>query len=77
MPVIFILSVGADPTGMLLDFADSQDPEKHVSQLHIISLGQGQGPKAEALIEKAKKTATGSAYRTVTSRLHGCPRWRR
>ena len=33
VPVIFILSVGADPTGMLLDYADSQDQEKHVSQV--------------------------------------------
>ena len=55
VPVIFILSSGADPTGMLLDYAANQDPEKHVSQLHIISLGQGQGPKAEALIKQAKK----------------------
>ena len=38
VPVIFILSVGADPTGMLLDYADSQDPEKHVSQVRASKL---------------------------------------
>jgi dynein heavy chain len=51
VPVIFILSSGADPTGMMLAF--SEEMEKAVS---IISLGQGQGPKAEALIAKAIKS---------------------
>lgn len=56
VPVIFILTTGADPTGMLLDFcAHGQAPESHQSQCRIISLGQGQGPKAEALVEKAKQ----------------------
>jgi len=34
VPVIFILTTGADPTGMLLDFCSTgQDPEKHQSQV--------------------------------------------
>ena len=54
VPVIFVLTTGADPTQMLLEFTASQTGE-HKSELHIISLGQGQGPKAEATMEDAKK----------------------
>ena len=49
-PCIFILSQGADPTGILLRFAEEQ---KMTEKLNVISLGQGQGPKAEQLIEDA------------------------
>ena len=49
-PIIFILSQGADPTSSLLKFSN----EKKVF-LDVISLGQGQGQKAENLIMKAKK----------------------
>lgn len=48
-PMIFILSTGADPTSSLLKYA--QDKGKTIS---VISLGQGQGIKAERLIERAK-----------------------
>lgn len=44
-----MLSTGADPTQMLLRFAAAEDYE---SKLHIISLGQGQGPRAQKLMEK-------------------------
>ena len=47
-PVIFILSTGADPTGMLFAYAKTQN---YLARLKIISLGQGQGPVAKALIE--------------------------
>ncbi|KAK9823491.1 hypothetical protein WJX72_003121 [[Myrmecia] bisecta] len=53
-PVIFILSSGADPTSMLQRFA-----EKHGmvpgETLHMISLGQGQGPVAETMVTQAIK----------------------
>lgn len=49
-PIIFILSVGADPTDSLLKY--SQEKSKHLSN---ISLGQGQGEKAAVLIEKHRK----------------------
>jgi dynein heavy chain len=52
VPTIFILSTGADPTKMLLDFAQEKD---FASKLMIISLGQGQGPKAEAMISEGIK----------------------
>lgn len=51
--MIFILSTGADPTSALLKFA--ADKNKTVS---VISLGQGQGKKAERLIIKAKQEGT-------------------
>lgn len=52
-PCIFVLSAGADPTGMLLRFAKEM---AFIDRLHLISLGQGQGPRAEKLIE-ASQTA--------------------
>ena len=48
-PIIFVLSTGADPTAMLQRFATKMGwvPGE---RLHIVSLGQGQGPVAEALV---------------------------
>ncbi|TMW63012.1 hypothetical protein Poli38472_005630 [Pythium oligandrum] len=50
-PCIFVLSAGADPTGMLLRFAKEM---AFIDRLHLISLGQGQGPRAEKLIETSQ-----------------------
>ncbi|KAF1777677.1 Dynein heavy chain [Phytophthora cactorum] len=50
-PCIFVLSAGADPTGMLLRFAKEMS---FIDRLHLISLGQGQGPRAEKLIESSQ-----------------------
>eukprot|EP01138_Halocafeteria_seosinensis_P006356 gb/GECG01006497.1/.p1 GENE.gb/GECG01006497.1/~~gb/GECG01006497.1/.p1 ORF type:complete len:3153 (+),score=416.35 gb/GECG01006497.1/:1-9459(+) len=49
-PIIFILSVGADPTGMLFSYAKKKE---YTDKLKLISLGQGQGPRAERLIQGA------------------------
>ena len=54
-PVIFILSTGADPTGMLQRFAVTKDRIPG-ERLHIISLGQGQGPIAEMRIRQATES---------------------
>ncbi|KAL3130869.1 hypothetical protein ABBQ38_000199 [Trebouxia sp. C0009 RCD-2024] len=53
-PIIFILSPGCDPTGELqrLALAEGFTPGE---RLHTISLGQGQGPLAQATIEMAAK----------------------
>jgi dynein heavy chain len=51
-PLIFVLSAGADPTSALIKFAKERN---FADKLNVISLGQGQGPKAEALIRTSKK----------------------
>jgi len=52
MPLIFILTPGADPIKGLMAFADSQDM---MNRIDLISLGQGQGPKAEKMIKTGKE----------------------
>eukprot|EP01038_Epipyxis_sp_PR26KG_P006339 gene6339-8727_t len=52
-PCIFVLSTGADPTGMLLRFARKSG---YGDRLNIVSLGQGQGPYAKQLIDNGTKT---------------------
>ncbi|XP_033124826.1 dynein heavy chain 6, axonemal-like [Anneissia japonica] len=51
-PLIFILSPGVDPTVELMRFA--KDQRGSTLHLDMISLGRGQGPKAEELIAKAQ-----------------------
>ncbi|KAF4740178.1 hypothetical protein FOZ63_023767, partial [Perkinsus olseni] len=50
-PIIFVLSPGADPTDNVIKLASSLG---YADRLHMLSLGQGQGPKAEALIDRAR-----------------------
>jgi len=52
MPLIFVLSTGSDPVKGLLAYADAAGMG---SKLDYISLGQGQGPKAEKLIKTGKE----------------------
>jgi dynein heavy chain len=53
-PIIFILSSGADPSAALSKFGASLDREAG-DRLHIISLGQGQGPIAESTLQSSIK----------------------
>eukprot|EP00958_Prasinococcus_capsulatus_P007761 scaffold712_cov404-Prasinococcus_capsulatus_cf.AAC.19 len=54
-PIIFILSSGADPISQLQRFAERRGwTPGH--RLHLISLGQGQGPTAERLISRAMES---------------------
>jgi len=55
VPLIFVLSTGADPAAELYRFADEM---RFGKKLHAISLGQGQGPIAEKLMAEAMERGT-------------------
>ncbi|KAI9190457.1 hypothetical protein H9P43_001891 [Blastocladiella emersonii ATCC 22665] len=52
-PLVFVLSSGSDPVSGLLKLASMLG---FGERLHMISLGQGQGPIAEALLQKAMES---------------------
>jgi len=55
-PLIFILTPGSDPALALLQFAESKFSKTLENGLvKVISLGQGQGPRAEAMINDGKR----------------------
>ncbi|XP_054751474.2 dynein axonemal heavy chain 6-like isoform X1 [Lytechinus pictus] len=51
-PLVFILSTGSDPMGAFQRFAKERN---YLDHIQAISLGQGQGPVAEKLIDAAVK----------------------
>ena len=53
-PTIFVFSTGCDPTDMLMRFA-KEEMGYGSDRFHVVSLGQGQGPKAEKAISISEK----------------------
>ncbi|KAG8249563.1 hypothetical protein J6590_017547 [Homalodisca vitripennis] len=51
-PLVFVLSTGSDPVGGFLRFAADTGNRDRIQS---ISLGQGQGPIAEKMIDSGKK----------------------
>lgn len=54
-PIVFILSPGTDPAKELYKFADKL---KMGRKLYSISLGQGQGPRAKAMLKQSMEMGT-------------------
>ena len=65
-PLIFILSPGSDPMTIIIKFA-----EEHRKRINSVSLGQGQGPVAERLIENGKRDGSWVALQNC----HLAPSW--
>ena len=66
IPLIFILSPGSDPMTTVLKFADSLR-----KRVNSVSLGQGQGPVAESLMERGKREGSW----VVLQNCHLAPSW--
>ncbi|GMH46049.1 hypothetical protein BSKO_14013 [Bryopsis sp. KO-2023] len=71
MPLIFVLSPGSDPFAALLQFAAENDNMESRS-LFASSLGQGQGPKAAALIAEGM---TAGHPAVILQNCHLAPSW--
>lgn len=68
VPFVFILSSGTDPAVELFKLADKL---KMIKRMHTISLGQGQGPRAELMIQQSLETGNWVFFQNC----HLAPSW--
>ncbi|XP_023309976.1 dynein heavy chain 1, axonemal-like [Anoplophora glabripennis] len=68
IPLIFVLSTGTDPAAELYKFADRM---KFSKRMFSISLGQGQGPMAEKLIQSGSEVGSWVFFQNC----HLAPSW--
>ncbi|KAL2745195.1 dynein axonemal heavy chain 1-like [Vespula maculifrons] len=67
-PLVFVLSTGTDPAAQLYTFAEKQKMDK---RLFSISLGQGQGPRAEAMLKQCAELGNWVFFQNC----HLAPSW--
>uniref|UniRef100_A0A8C0VUI2 Dynein axonemal heavy chain 1 n=1 Tax=Cyanistes caeruleus TaxID=156563 RepID=A0A8C0VUI2_CYACU len=67
-PLVFVLSPGTDPAADLYKFAEEM---KFTQKLSAISLGQGQGPRAEAMLHNAMEQGNWVFFQNC----HLAPSW--
>ncbi|GIL64289.1 hypothetical protein Vafri_18269 [Volvox africanus] len=68
VPLLFVLSPGTDPWAALLRFAEEKE---QAGKLQVISLGKGQGPRAEAMIDAARRMGSW----VLLQNCHLAPSW--
>ncbi|XP_043269180.1 dynein axonemal heavy chain 1-like [Venturia canescens] len=67
-PLVFVLSIGTDPAAELYKFAEKL---KMAKKLYTISLGQGQGPRAELMIKSSMEAGNWVFFQNC----HLAPSW--
>ncbi|XP_045081518.1 dynein axonemal heavy chain 2 isoform X2 [Coregonus clupeaformis] len=68
LPLIFVLSPGVDPTGALLQLAETSGMSR---KFHALSLGQGQAPIATRMIKEGVK----NGHWVFLANCHLCLSW--
>lgn len=68
IPLIFVLSTGTDPAAELYKFAEKNRMTKRMA---VISLGQGQGPRAEKMINEGMEAGLWVFFQNC----HLAPSW--
>ena len=67
IPLVFVLSTGTDPAAELYKFAEKLRMGK---KLQTISLGQGQGPRAELMLQQSTEIGNWVFFQVIRSRYN-------